>query len=265
MIPAFRLELRRGRMLIAWVSLVSMLYAGIITAFYPTILENAAAFEEMMAVYPKELMAAFGMTGSLGDPGTFINSYIFQFLWPLVAAIVGILLATRIAADAVSGFLDLPLSSRLPRVRYIAATIAAQVVGLVALTALTIAAIVAVDLVIEPDFDVTHLALAGVHAFTMAAAIAGCTTLLAVLLLDRGRAGGLVAGILILMYLLNVVAQLSPDVAGLARLSAFHYFDLKPLIGTGDYPVADSLLFTVIAVGTWVLAIAVFRGRDLAA
>ena len=62
------------------------------------------------------------------------------------------------------------------------------------------------------------------------------TTLLAVVFLDRGRAGGLVAGILIVMYLANVIAQLSPDLEGSASLSLFHYFDLKPLIDTGPTP-----------------------------
>ena len=265
MIPAFRLEFRRGRMLIVWVGLVSMLYAGIITAFYPTILENAAEFEKMMAIYPKELMAAFGITGGLGDPGTFINSYIYQFLWPLVAAIAAILLATRIAADATSGFLDLPLSSRLPRLRYLGATIASHVLSLAALSAMTVAAIVLVDLFIQPDFDFGRLTLAGIHAFVMALAIAGVTSALAVLLLDRGRAGGLAAGILILMYLLNVVAQLSPDLRELARLSAFHYFDLKPVIDAGAYPVGDSAIYLVVAILGWMAALVIFRRRDLAA
>jgi ABC-2 type transport system permease protein len=265
MIPAFRLEFQRGRMLIIWVGLVAMLYAGGITVFYPTILENAAEFEKMMAIYPKELMAAFGITGSLGDPGTFINSYIFQFLWPLVAAIAAILSATRVASDAESGFLDLPLSSRLPRLRYLGAIIGAQVVALAILSAMTIGAIVAVDLFIEPDFNVGRLAFAGVHAFAMAIAIAGVTTAFAVAFLDRGRAGGLAAGILIVMYLLNVIAQLSPDLRELARLSAFHYFDLKPVIDTGTYPVGGSLLYLAVALGGWIIALALFRRRDLAA
>jgi ABC-2 type transport system permease protein len=265
MIPAFSLELRRGRMLIVWVGLVSMLYAGIITAFYPTILENAAEFEKMLAIYPKELMAAFGISGNLGDPGTFINSYIYQFLWPLVAAIAAILSATRIAADAESGFLDLPLSSRLSRPRYFAATVAGQLVGLAALSAMTVLAVVAVDVFIAPDFDVGRLALAGLHAFSMAAAIAGVTSILAVVILDRGRAGGLAAGILIVMYLLNVIAQITPDLAGLARLSAFHYLDLKPVIDTGAYPLGDSLLYAAVAISGWLVALVIFRRRDLAA
>ena len=265
MIPAFRLEFRRGWMLIVWVGIVAMLYAGIITAFYPTILQNAAEFEKMLSIYPRELMAAFGITGNLGDPGTFINSYIYQFLWPLVAAIAAILLATRVAADADSGFLDLPLSSRLPRVRYLVATIGSQLASLAVLSAMTIAAIVAVDLFIAPDFDTVRLTLAGVHAFAMAAAIAGVTTAFAVILLDRGRAGGLAAGLLIVMYLLNVIAALSPDIADLARLSAFHYFDLKVLIDTGAYPVGDSAIYLVVAAAGWLVALVVFRRRDLAA
>jgi hypothetical protein len=95
--------------------------------------------------------------------------------------------------------------------------------------------------------------------------MAGVTTLLAVIFLDRGKSGGLAAGTLIVMYLLNVVAALSPDVAEIGRLSAFHYFDLRALINTGTYPVGDSLLFLAVAIVGWVLALCVFRRRDLAA
>lgn len=264
MIPALSLELRRGRMLVLWVGAVAVLYAGMITAFYPIILENAATYEKLLAVYPKELMAAFGIKGSLGDPGTFINSYVFQFLWPLVAAIAAILLATRIGADADSGFLDLPLSTRLPRERYLAAAIAAQILGLATIAAMTVGAIVVVDLFIEPDFPVDRLVLSGVHALVLATAIAGVTTWLSVVFLDRGKSGGLAAGILIVMYLANVLSAMSPDMADLGRLSAFHYFDLKDLIDTGAYPVGDSSIYLVVAVVGWALALWAFRRRDLA-
>jgi putative exporter of polyketide antibiotics len=251
-------------MLLVGVAALSVLYAGGITAFYPTILENAERFEEMLSVYPKELMAAFGITGSLGDPGVFLNSYVFQFLWPLVAAIMAIALATRVAADADRGFLELPLSTPLPRVRYLASAVAGQVVSLTLLSMATIGAIWAVDLTIEPDFAMDRLALAGVHALAMGLAIAGPSTLLAVLLLDRGRAAGLAAGILVVMYLANVIAKLSPDLGWVGYLSLFDSFDLQPLIGTGVYPLGDSVLFLCVAVVGYALALVVFQRRDLA-
>lgn len=264
MMTAFWLDLRRSRALLLSIGLVSACYAGFIAAFYPTIIENADRFEDMLSVYPKELMAAFGISGSLGDPGVFLNSYIFQFLWPLVAALAAILMATRLAADTDRGFLELPLSTRLPRLRYLAATIVAQVVGMAVLASVTIGAVLLVDLFIEPDFPADRLALAGVHAFALGAATCGITALLAVILLDRGRAGGMAAGILILMYLMNVIAQLSPDLRGLANLSAFHYFDVRQLIDSGAYPVPDSAIYVVVAVIGWSLALVVFRRRDLA-
>jgi hypothetical protein len=265
MITALRLELRRGRMLVLWIGLVAALYAGGITAFYPTILDNAERFREMLDIYPRELMAAFGITGDLGDPGVFINSYIFQFLWPLVAAIVAILLATRLAVDVEAGFLELPLSTRLPRSRYLGAVVVGQVVAMGLLTLVTIGAIWAVDLLIEPNLPTERLLLAGGHAFAMGLAVAGVTTLLTVILLDRGRAGGLAAGILIVMYLANVIAQLSTDLGWLAGASIFHYFDLRPVIDTGAYPVAETTLYLGVATGGWLVSLVAFRRRDLAA
>lgn len=265
MIAAFGLELRRGRMLVLWVGLVCILYAGGITLFYPTILESAAEYEKLLEIYPKDLMAAFGMEGSIGDPGTFLNGYVFQFLWPLVAAIVAIILATRVAADADTGFLDLPLSTRLPRLRYLVSTIAGQVVALAVLAAMTVGAIILVDLTIEPNFATDRLLLAGVHSLAFGLAIAGITTFLTIVFLDRGKAGGLAAGILIVMYLLNILAAISPDMTDLGRISAFRYFTLKTLIDTGAYPLADSLLHVTAAIGGWVLALWAFRRRDLSA
>jgi ABC-2 type transport system permease protein len=262
---AFGLELRRDRMLLFWLGLIAVIYAGGMTLFYPTIADSAAEFDKILAVYPKELMAAFGIKGSISDPGTFFNSYIFQFLWPLVAALGAILLGTRVAADADRGFLDLPLSTRLPRLGYLGATIVAQALGLALVATVTIGSILAVDLLIAPDFDTGRLILSGVCAFLFAIAVAGATTALAVALLDRGRAGGLAAGVLIAMYLLNVLAELSPDLRELGRISAFRYFDLQPLIDDGTFPLGASLLYLAVALLGWGLALVAFRRRDLAA
>jgi hypothetical protein len=264
-ISALILEVRRGRMVVLSVGLVAVLYAGGITLFYPVVLDHAAEYEQLMSIYPKELMVAFGIQGSLGDAGTFFNSYVFQFLWPLVAAIAAIALGTRIAADAESGFLDLPLSTRLPRLRYLASAIVSQVLSLGAIALMMIGAIVIADLLIKPDFPTGRIVLAGVHALAMALAIAGVATLLAIAFLDRGRAGGLVAGILIVMYLLNVLAALSPDMAGLGQLSAFRYFNLRDLIDGGAYPIGDTLLYLAVAIAGWLLSFVAFHRRDLAA
>lgn len=262
---ALRLELRRARVLIVAIGALTAIYAGFITLFYSNVAANAAEFEKLLALYPKELMAAFGIEGNFADQGVFLGAYVFSFLWPLVAAMAAIVLATRLAADESRGFLDVSLTTPIPRARYLLASITTQLFCLIVLAALLVAAIFVGDLFIVPNFDMGRVALAGVHSVAFGAAIAGVATLLAVIFLDRGQAAGLSAGILVVMYLLNVLGQLAPDVDGLARLSAFHYFQLRGLIGTGSYPIGDTLLFTFVAVAGWALALVLFRRRDLVA
>jgi ABC-2 type transport system permease protein len=264
-LTAIALDLRRSRTLVFWLGIVTALYAGFISLFYANVAENAEQWEKLLEVYPKEIMLAFGIEGSFADPGVFLSGYVFNFLWPFVGAIAAIVLATRVAADVDRGFTDIVLATPLDRRRQLVASIVVQVVAIGFLAVVMIAFILLADLLIEPNFPAGRVAVSAVHATAFGLAIAGATTLLSVLLLDRGRAAAIAAGVLVIMYLLNVVAAIAPDYENLAIVSAFRYLDLKGLISTGTYPVGNSLLFLAVGVGGWGLALLAFRNRDLAA
>lgn len=263
---ALRLDLRRSRTLIVGLVVVTALYAGFISVFYTNVVENAAQFESLLDAYPRELLVAFGLgEGSFADPGIFLSGYVFNFLWPLVASIAAIALATRVASDANRGFLDVVLSTPLRRIDHLLGSIGSQVVAIAILSVAMVMGVFVGDLLIDPNFPEDRVALSALHSLAFGAAIAGPTTLLAVVLLDRGRAAGIAAGVLVVMYLFNVVAALAPDVNWIASVSAFRYFNLQGLIGRGEYPIADSLLLFVVALAGWATAIIAFRRRDLAA
>lgn len=263
---AFRLELRRNRSLTIWLVVVVAAYGALMGAMYPVMLDNDALIEQYMDVFPKEFMAAFGMTGRLSDPGVFFTTYIASWLWPIVAAIAGLLLGTRaVAADLDRGFLDLPLSTRLSRASYLGASIAGQVVVLALLATATVAGLWIVGGVVGAGFDGGRFALAGVLAFAYACAIAGPTTLLSVVTLSRGASAGIVGGILVAMYVIFVLTQVVQDWAWLAPLSAWDHFRTTALIDDGRFPAGDLALFGVIAVAGWAGALVAFRRRDLAA
>ena len=222
--------------------------------------------ESLLDAYPRELLVAFGLgEGSFADPGIFLSGYVFSFLWPLVASIAAIALGTRVASDANRGFLDVVLSTPLRRVNHLLGSIGTQVVAIAIVALAMVMGVFVGDLLIVPNFPEDRVALSALHSLAFGAAIAGPTTLLAVVLLDRGRAAGIAAGVLVVMYLFNVVAALAPDVDWLSSLSAFRYFNLQGLIGRGEYPISDSLLLGVIAVAGWTMAIIAFRRRDLSA
>jgi hypothetical protein len=116
---AFRLELRRNRMLTFWLAVAVGGYGALMGLMYPVLKANDMVMQDYLKTFPKEFLAAFGMTGSLSDPGVFFTTYISSWLWPIIAAAAGLIVGTRaVAADLDRGFLDLPLSTRLSRVRY---------------------------------------------------------------------------------------------------------------------------------------------------
>jgi len=55
------------------------------------------------------------------------------------------------------------------------------------------------------------------------------------------------------MYVLNLIANLQPDLAGLAYVSIFHYFAAKPIIDQGAFPTGDVVLLGGIGLAGWLV------------
>jgi ABC-2 type transport system permease protein len=267
MIPSiFRLDLRRSRSILVWGSVVAFAYAAVMALVYPTMKANAAAMDEYLKIFPKALIAAFGMTGSLSDPGIFFNTYIATFLWPLMAGIVGVVVATRpVAADLDRGFLELVITSPLPRRAYLVVSIVGQLVVTTCVAAATIAGVLLVGALVGAGFDGARFLAAVPLLAAFAWAVAAFATLLSVVTLSRGMAGGITAGVLLTMYLVQVVAAIEPKVEWLRNLSLFGYFDTRDLIDAGTLAWADVGVLVAIAAGCWVAAVVLFGRRDLAA
>ncbi len=261
-----RLEVRRSRMLALWLGIIVLVYGGSIAGMYPIIVDNAAAIEEYMKLYPRELMAAFGMTGSLADPGVFFSTYIGSFLWPVIAAMGAIILATRpVAADVERGWTEIVLGTPLTRTRSLVAAIVSQAAVLAALALAAPAGVLVVGAIVGAGFDAVPFLASSVVLWLFACAIAGATSFVAALTLSRGVASGVAAGLLLVMYLMNIVAELQVDLAWLGDLGWFRYLTVTELIDTGALPWTSVAVFGVVAVAGWAGSLVVFRRRDLLA
>lgn len=263
---AFRLELRRTRALLVWLAAALAGYGAIMGLLYPFMLENNKLIEDYMNAFPAEFLAAFGMTGTLSDPGVFFTTYVGSWLWPIMAAVAALLAGTRVAADLDRGFLDLPLATRLSRVRYLLASIGVQVLLMAVLAVAAAGSVWVVATLVGADFDPVAYALAGVLSFAFGCAIAGPATLLSVATLSRGTTSAIVGGGLAGMYAIFVVTQIAGDDWGfLAPLSFWDHYRTTEVIDEMVVPAFDLALFALIAAGSWALALWAFRRRDLAA
>jgi ABC-type transport system involved in multi-copper enzyme maturation permease subunit len=262
----FRLELRRSRSLAIWLGVVVFAYGAFVGGFYPVIRDNSKLLDEYMAVFPKPMLAAFGMDGTLSNHGTFFNTYIGSMLWPIVAAIAAAILGTRMAAaDLDRGFIELPLATRIDRGRYLATGIAGQVLILAGLAILSVAGVIGVGAIVGAGFDTGRFLMEVPLLFAFACALAGITTLLSVVTLSRAISAGVLAGGLLAMYLLDAVSKIEADLDWIGTLTFFRYVRTTSAINLGVAPWSEMALFATIAVVTWALAVWIFRRRDLVA
>jgi ABC-2 type transport system permease protein len=265
-VTAFGLELRRSRSLAVWLGIAVATYGAVMGVMYPILKSNDALMEEYIKTFPKEWLAAFGLTGVLSDPGVFFTTYMSSWLWPIIATAGALLIGTRaVAVDLDRGFLDLPLATPLSRRSYLLANITAQAVVMAILAAAAVLGLWLAAAATGNVFDLGGFALAGLLSFAFGCAIAGPTTLLSVMTLSRGRASGVVGGVIFAMYAVFVVTQVSQDWSWIAPISAWDHFRTTALIDKGTIPVGDFTIFAVIALGGWAAALWTFRRRDLAA
>jgi ABC-2 type transport system permease protein len=260
-----RLELRRSRSLAIWLALTAFLYSAVIAGLYPVLVESMSFIEDFLKTFPEGLLSGFGVDASFSDPGVYYTSNVGIALWPILAAIAAVAIGTRVAADTERGWIELPLAGRLPRTAYLGAAIAVEMIVLAVLAAATVAGIIVGGELVGAGFDAGRFALAGVAAWIWALPVAGIATLLAVCTLSRSRSAGVVAGILVLMYLLRVVAEIEPNLGWLASLSAFDYLYPTPIIDDGVFRPADLLILGGITAAAWGGSLWAFRRRDLVA
>jgi len=262
----FRLELRRSRVVALWLALIVFAYSAIIGAIYPILVNNGAAIEAYIGLFPKEMMAAFGITGSLADPGVLFSTYIGGFLWPVVAAMSAILFATRpVAADVERGWSEMTLGTPLTRTRCLVAAILSQALVLGVLAVATVGGVLMAGGMVGAGFDGTRFLAGGAILWLFACAIAGVASVVGALTLSRGIAAGVTAGALLVMYLLNIVAQVQVDLAWLADIGAFKYLVVTELVDTGAVPWTSVAAFGLVAIGGWAASVVVFARRDLLA
>jgi len=177
----------------------------------------------------------------------------------------GCLSIPGLAADVERGWSEVVLGTRLTRSAGLLAAIVAQGLVLAVLAVATVAGILGVGWLVGAGFDPAPFLAASAIMWLFGCAVAGVTSLLGAVTLSRAVAGGIAAGVLLLMYLMNVVAQVQPDLAWLADFGAFKYLAVTELVDEAIVPWASIAVFTVVAVVGWVASIAVFRRRDLLA
>jgi ABC-2 type transport system permease protein len=246
----------RRRSVLAW-GLPLGLMSAFIVAIYPSVED---ALDRVTEDYPAGLKEAFGI-GELVNVEQYLHAEMLSLIVPLALGYLAVrAISSGLSGAAETGRLDVLLSAPVSRSRLVAAGMIATAIELAAVLALTWLVTVLGSLLSGADLSF-GAALAGfANVWPLALVFAGLGAVATGWSLRTSIVTGSVAGVLVGMYVLDLVGRLDPGLSEVRYLSVFRYYGNA--IEDGIDPVAfagvTAAAAALGAVGAWL-----FERRDV--
>jgi beta-exotoxin I transport system permease protein len=246
----------RRRSLLAW-GVPLGLWSAFIVLIFPSV---EGALSKAIKNYPPALKEAFGI-GELTNVEQYLHAEMLSLIVPLALGYLAVrAVASGLSGAAESGRLDVLLSAPVSRSRLAAASFAATAVELAIVLVLTVLFTGLGSLVSGADLSF-GAALAGyANVWPLALVFAGLGIFATGFSLRTSVVTGAVAGVLVSMYVIDLIGRLDPDLSGIRYVSVFRYYGnaiedgIEPLAFFGVTVAAIALA----AFGAWL-----FERRDL--
>lgn len=248
----------RRRSVLAW-GLPLGLMSAFIVAIFPSVEDSIS---KAVQGYPQGLKEAFGI-GQLSNVEQYLQAEMLSLIVPLAMGYLAVrAVASGLTGTAETGRLDVLLSAPVSRTRLVAAGFLATAAELAAVLVVTGLLTGIGSLLAGAGLDAGAAAEGFANVWPLALLFAGFGTVAAGFSLRTSVVTGSVAGLLVAMYVIDLVGRLDPDLNGLRYVSVFKYYGnaiedgIEPLAFAG-VTLAACLL---AALGAWL-----FERRDLAA
>jgi ABC-2 type transport system permease protein len=247
----------RRRSVLAW-GLPLGLMSAFIVAIFPSVED---ALSKAIRDYPPALKEAFGI-GELANVEQYLHAEMLSLIVPLALGYLAVrAVASGLSGGAESGRLDVLLSAPVSRSLLVAAGFVATAIELTAVLAVT-GLLTGIGSLLSGAGLAVGPALAGfANVLPLALLFAGLGIVVTGWSLRTSVVTGSVAGVLVAMYVIDLIGRLDPDLSAVRYLSVFKYYGnaiedgIEPL-AFGGVTLAAVLL---AALGAWL-----FERRDLA-
>lgn len=266
MMAMIKTTLAQKRVAIIAYSLGGVALVWMYVAMYPSLAAQVGTYNELLKSMPTSILRAFGADkiGLMNFEGL-LGTKQYGFTWPLMLLFLMVSLAgSSITGEIEKTNIGLWLSQPVSRAqifwsKYIGGMIALLIFLLFSVVAvLPIAALYKVDV---SAADIWRLTLTG---GLFGWAVFGLTMLVGAIFSEKSRVYGTVAGLLLLMYVANIVAGLNDKLVKLKYVSFFYYYNVSDLLTGGHIMASSVLVFVVIGLVASVGAVIVFARRDIA-
>ncbi|MBX5468989.1 MAG: ABC transporter permease subunit [Thermoleophilaceae bacterium] len=215
---------RRRRAPLAWGLPLGAL-SFVTAAAYPSI-ARSNAYDELLKNYPEALKKAFGVSDTaLHTAAGYLAIEVFNLIAPLVVGVFMVRAASAALAGAEErGTLDALMSSPVSRRTVALAQFAGSAVTALAICVLVGGLTWIATLTFGVDLAAARAAAAGLALWPLALFSGGLALVVSALTHRGGVSTAVGAGVLVAMYFVEALGNLSKAIEPLKPLSAFHYY-----------------------------------------
>ena len=248
----------RRRSLLAW-GLPLGLMSAFIVAIFPSV---EGALSKAVRSYPTGLKEAFGI-GQLSNVEQYLQAEMLSLIVPLALGYLAVrAVASGLSGAAESGRLDVLLSAPLSRRRLCAAGFLATALELAGVLLITALLTAAGSLLSGAGLAAGPAAAGFANVWPLALLFAGLGIVVSGFSLRTSVVTGSVAGVLVAMYVVDLVGRLDPGLSGVRYLSVFKYYGNAIEAGIDPFAFAGVTAAAIVlaAIGAWL-----FERRDISA
>lgn len=227
-------------------------------ALYPSFKDT---LNEALKDFPEAYLKIFGINTGISGAAGFLNMEMFNLLSPLALPFFAILMGARAVAGAEERkALDLLLSNPVPRWQLVVSRYLAMAVGLAVILLMLAMLTWAAAPIMGVDLSLWAV-VQGAASLWPFCLFFGALALLCSSVVRRGAAAsGIVAGVLIAMYVLNAVGGVVDSVKEVRRVSLFYYYGAAILDGIAW---VNFVVILLLSVGLTALAVLAFNRKDI--
>lgn len=248
----------RRRSVLAWGIPIGLMSAFIV-AIFPSVEDSIS---QVVSEYPEGLKEAFGI-GELANVEQYLHAEMLSLIVPLALGYLAVrAVASGLAGAAESGRLDVLLSAPVSRHRICAAGFLATAIELAAVLALSWALTMLGSLAAGAGLAAGPAAAGYAGVWPLALLFAGLGIVACALSLRTAVVTGAVAGVLVAMYVVDLIGKLDPGLDWLRYASVFRYYGNA--IEDGIEPLAF-LGVTAVAMALGLAGALLFERRDVSA
>lgn len=252
--------------LIAYVT-GSIIFLEMYIALFPSISKQSEQLNQMMTAFPPEFFKAFNIDPSsmtFGSLEPYLSSEYMSFLWPILAIIFAISLANYISVKEVdSGTIEVVASLPVKREKIFIERYLTGLSMLLIFSFLSMLIAIPLAKLHGIDFVFQNYVTSAVGSFFLAWAIYSLALLFSTFTSEKGKATALTSGVLLLMYVVNIVASLKEELADFKYVSFFNYFNGSDLLAKNTFPEYSLLILGGFSIISTSLALFWYRRRDL--